>query len=86
MRAVAMHMIGRAGKARAIAADDRLEGVVETAVVGIGGSEAFAGRLNASAQPVQSTVRIWRFTIRPAIITLCCVAVLAVDQLIDRDY
>src|SRR5438445_3188893 len=38
-RAVAVDVIGGAGETRAVAADDRDEGLVEAAVVGVGGGE-----------------------------------------------
>src|SRR6267143_4862529 len=38
-RAVAVDMVGGAGEARAVAADDRHQRLVEAAAVGVGGSE-----------------------------------------------
>src|SRR5882724_5698080 len=43
-RAVAVDMVGGAGKAWAMAADDRHQRLVEAAVVGVGGSEAITRR------------------------------------------
>src|SRR6266404_5594774 len=50
-RTVAVDMVGGAGEARAVAADDRDEGLVEALVVGVGGSEAIARRRHTVAQP-----------------------------------
>src|ERR1700738_2702764 len=50
-RAVAVNVVGGAGEARAMAADDRFEGVVKPPVVGVGGSEAITRRRDAIAQP-----------------------------------
>ena len=52
-RAVAVDVVGRAGEARAVAADDRHQRLVEAAVVGVGGGEAIARRRDAVAQPVE---------------------------------
>jgi hypothetical protein len=52
-RAIAVDMIGGKREARAVAADDRFEGLVEAPVVGIGGGEALASRRDAVAQPVE---------------------------------
>src|SRR6266436_1328788 len=52
-RAVTVDMVGGAGEARAVAADDGNEGIVEAAVVGVGGSEAITCRRNTVAQPAE---------------------------------
>jgi hypothetical protein len=43
-RAVAVDVVGGARETRAVAADDRFEGLVEAAVVSVGGIEALARR------------------------------------------
>src|SRR6266851_6347434 len=50
-RAVAVDVVGGAGEARAVAADDRDERLVEPPAVGVGGREAITCRRNAVAQP-----------------------------------
>src|SRR6266851_1815011 len=50
-RAIAVDVIGGAGEAGAVAADDRDEGLVEPPAVGVGGGEAITCRRNAVAQP-----------------------------------
>src|ERR1700730_14481205 len=50
---IAVDMVGGAGEARAVAADDGHQRLVETAVVGVGGSEAIARRPHTVAQPCE---------------------------------
>src|SRR3984893_5332903 len=50
-RAVAVNVVRGAGEARAVAADDRDEGLVEPPAVGVGGREAITRRRDAIAQP-----------------------------------
>src|SRR6202022_3400134 len=50
-RAIAVDVVGHAGEARAVAADDRDECLVEPPAVGVGGGKAIARRRHTVAQP-----------------------------------
>src|SRR5438094_7739780 len=87
VRAVAVDVIGLAGETGAVAADDRLQRLVEPAVVGVDGGEPVARRRRPLAQLGEVDSQ------RPAVLdddaaadhdTVDRGAVLAVDELVDR--